>query len=176
MRNMFLFVLLALSGCMSVSTGNVAMSEDGQILNRINGTRSIPISNGLSAKQALDAVEQVILTPHYGHNDKLIDLWRLEDRSPDDKWIRVGLTTRKHYLSVCYRVENGELVPDVPNSSGLKQKGARIHKKVPLWINSFNSYITEQMYIISRGLNNTSMIRDPGSGTAPSELGTAPAK
>lgn len=56
------------------------------------------------------------------------------------------MTVRRHYLCVCYRIENGSLVPDVPTSTNLKQSGVKIHRRVPGWINGFNALISQQLY------------------------------
>jgi hypothetical protein len=75
-----------------------------------------------------------------------VSQWRLEARDPANKWIRIGLTARSHYLCVCYRIEGGKLIPDVPTSTNLKQDGIRIHRKVPVWINNLKPLISQRFY------------------------------
>lgn len=123
------------------------VAADGTRLNRIPGTEQIPIPAGISDVQALDAVEQAIRGTGAGDRSIYwVSQWRLENRDPQNKWIQVVLTARAHILHVCYRIENGALIPDVPSSSNLKQDGVRIHRKVPQWINRLNTLISAKLY------------------------------
>ena len=148
-----------LSGCMLFGGGEsdrgpVVRDENGVALNRIPGTNSVDIPAGISDSQALDAVELAINGTSPGErNNSWVSKWRPEARDENNKWIRIGLHARKHYLCVCYRIEGGKLVPDVPTSTNLKQNGTSIHRKVPLWINDFNTLITTQMYGLKNGSN-----------------------
>lgn len=127
------------------------IGPNGERLNRIPGTLPIEIPQGLTDKQALDAVELAVAGT--GAGDKRIhwaSQWRMEARDPGEKWIRVGLSAREHYLSVCYRIEDAKLVPDVPTSTNLKQDGIKIHRKVPVWINGLKPLIAAKLYAMSR--------------------------
>lgn len=150
----FLSVALCLSGCCLFGTAKDSrpLSADGVRLNRIQGVSSVDIPAGLNDKQVLDAVEKAITGTHPGNRKvAMISQWRPELRDPDNKWIRVGLTVRKHYLQVCYRIEKDKLVPDVPYSENLKQQNTKIHRKVPQWINNFNILIAQQLYAGQNG-------------------------
>ena len=74
----------------------------------------------------------------------------MEGRNDAEKWVRAGLSVRKHYLCVCYRIENGKLIPDVPTSINLNQSGSSIHRKVPHWINLMKPQLVEQLYKASK--------------------------
>lgn len=125
---------------------------DGVRLNRIPGTMAIDIPSGLEDAKVLDAVERAIAGTHPGTRKVvMISQWRPELRDPENKWIRVGLTVRHHYLQVCYRIEGAKLIPDVPTSVNLKQDGTRIHRKVPSWINSLSVLISQQLYAENSG-------------------------
>jgi len=140
--------------CIGCNTSTVApqndtrpVSADGQVLNRIPGTDPIEIPQGVSDVQALDVVESVIRGTNPGDRvNHWVSQWRLEARDPANKWIRIGLTARSHYLCVCYRIEGGKLIPDVPTSTNLKQDGIRIHRKVPVWINNLKPLIAQRFY------------------------------
>ncbi|MBP5509576.1 MAG: hypothetical protein J6Z49_01510 [Kiritimatiellae bacterium] len=122
------------------------IAADGTRLNRIPGTGPISIPAGLSDVQVLNAVEQTIKGTGAGdRNIYWVSQWRLENRDPANKWIQVVLTVRAHILHVCYRIENGALIPDVPSSMNLKQNGTRIHRKVPQWINQLNTLIAARL-------------------------------
>lgn len=144
----------ALAGCFSdgIDERCQPMGPDGVRLNRIPGTSAISIPAGLSNERALDAVEQAISGTHPGtRSNSWVSQWRPELRDPSNQWIRVGLSVRQHYLCVCYRVEGGSLVPDVPTSRNLNQDGVSIHRKVPAWINRFNSLVSQQLYANAEG-------------------------
>lgn len=117
-------------------------------LNRIVGTGSVAIPAERTDAQALDAVARAVKAANPKDRQggfSLLGQWTLEERDPGNKWIRVALRIRTHYMAVCYRIENGRLVPDVPTSRNLKQNGSKIHGNAPRWINNFNVIITEQM-------------------------------
>lgn len=153
MKNLMVIATMALSvgmcGCsLFRSVPDPVKGPDGVLLNRIPGTNSVDIPAGLVDAKVLDAVEKAIQGT--GGNQQRVNhwvsQWRMERRDPDNKWIRVGLTVRQHYLSVCYRIENGKLIPDVPTSTNLNQDGCKIHRKVPNWINKLNTLISQQLY------------------------------
>ena len=160
------------SGFLNFGSGSSQADErpigpNGERLNRIPGTESIDIPQGISDKQALDVIEATIRGTKAGEGKNYwISQWRMEDRDPANKWIRVGLTARQHYLCVCYRIENGKLVPDVPTSTNLKQDGIKIHRKVPVWINNLKPLISMRFYDLVNGKANP---------TAPAAPATAPA-
>ena len=150
----FLSAALCLGGCCLFGTAEDMrpFSADGVRLNRIAGAASVDIPVGINDKQVLDAVEKAITGTHPGNRKvAMTSQWRPELRDPENKWIRVGLTVRRHYLQVCYRIENGKLVPDVPYSENLKQQDTKIHRKVPQWINNFNVLIAQQLYAAQNG-------------------------
>ena len=167
--------MFALSGC-ALFGGNdepeaagaepVALDENGVALNRIPGTEAIDIPAGLANDKVLDAVEMAITGTRPGErNISAVSQWRPEMRDPENRWIQVGLRARMHYLCVCYRIEGSKLIPDVPTSRNLKQKGTSIHRKVPIWINNFSSLIKMQLYGIVNGNNCTGRVKNE-SGTA----------
>lgn len=132
------------------------LSAEGERLNRIPGVNAVEIPAGVTDVQALDAVERAVGETYSGlRSGVILGQWSPEGRDPADKWIRVGLTVRRHYLCVCYRIEEGKLIPDVPTSQNLKQNGTRIHRKVPVWINSLNVLITQQLYAAKKGTVQT---------------------
>lgn len=142
-------LLSACAGCLSSGTDVVppTVMADGTVLNRIPGVESIVIPAGISDKMALDVVEQVVTLNNSGETrNRWRGEWRMEDRDAANKWIRVGYSVREHYLCVCYRIENGKLVPDVPTSTNLRQNGCSIHRKVPAWINAIRPMISERLY------------------------------
>ena len=138
------FLAALLTGCETLPQTRL---PDGTVLNRIPGVESIAIPSGVSDKTALDAVEQTI---DLAHDGKLPNYrkgqWCVEDRDASNKWIKAGFTVRKHYLCVCWRIEGGRIVPDVPNSRNLDQDGCSIHRKVPAWINTLRPVIAERLY------------------------------
>ena len=120
---------------------------DGVLLNRIPGVNSIDIPSGLDNAKVLDCVEDAVRgTGESTRVNAWVSQWRMELRDPGNRWVRVGLTVRHHYLSVCYRIEEGRLVPDVPMSTNLGQDGCKIHRKVPTWINRLNALIAQRLY------------------------------
>ncbi len=156
---MILGLFAACSGFLGLTMGSQTderpIGPNGERLNRIPGTESIDIPQGVSDKQALDVIEATIRGTKPGEGKNYwISQWRMEDRDPSNKWIRIGLTARQHYLCVCYRIENGKLVPDVPTSTNLKQDGIKIHRKVPVWINNLKPLITMRFYDIVNGNSN----------------------
>ena len=117
-------------------------------LNRILGTAPIAIPAGFTDKQALDSIEAAVHTANPKNKQggfSLLGQWTLEERDPANKWIRVAIRIRAHYAAVCYRIENGNLVPDVPVSRNLNQNGSKIHDNVPRWINNFGRIIKLEM-------------------------------
>lgn len=108
-------------------------------LNRIPGTGSVKIPAGLSNAQAIEAVARTAV----GIGNWVAGRWVVESRDVSNQWIRVNLTVRQHAMTVCYRIENGMLVPDVPQSTNLNQDGSKIHRNVPGWINRFNNRISQ---------------------------------
>ena len=140
--------LVALVGC---ETSQPVYAPDGTPLNRIPGVEAIDIPPGVSDKAALDAVEQSVELSHNGlTRNYWKGQWRMEGRNDAEKWVRAGLSVRKHYLCVCYRIENGKLIPDVPTSINLNQSGSSIHRKVPHWINLMKQQLVEQLYKASK--------------------------
>ena len=144
-------------------------------LNRIPGTDSIDIPQGITDKQALDAVEQAVKGTKAGDTRNYwLSQWRMEARDPANKWIQIGLTARQHYLCVCYRIENGKLVPDVPTSTNLKQEGTKIHRKVPAWINNLKPLISSRFYEMSNGSGTVAPSAPAGAQAAtPKESASA---
>lgn len=114
-----------------------AVCGDVVPLNRIPGADSIQIPPGLSDAQAIEAIARTAV----GIGNWLTGRWTVESRDPSNKWIRVALTVRQHAMTVCYRIENGKLVPDVPQSTNLRQNGSKIDGHVPGWINRFNNRV-----------------------------------
>lgn len=117
-------------------------------LNRILGTAPIAIPAGFSDRAALDCVEAAVHAANPKNKQggfSLLGQWSLEERDPWNRWIRVAIRIRTHYAAVCYRIENGNLVPDVPVSRNLNQNGSEIHRNVPRWINNFGAIIKQQM-------------------------------
>lgn len=112
-------------------------AANGIVLNRIPGAESILIPPGLSDAQAVEAIARTAV----GIGNWMTGRWTVESRDPSNKWIRVSLTVRQHAMTVCYRVEDGKLVPDVPHSTNLNQNGSKIHRNVPGWINRFNNRV-----------------------------------
>ena len=144
-----------LCGCALFSPSDTdstsAVTVDGVRLNRIPGTLPVDIPQGLADTAVLDAVERAIsLTKPGTRKIAIISQWRPELRDPENKWIRVGLTVRTHYLQVCWRIEGTKLIPDVPTSTNLKQDGTKIHRKVPVWINNLGVLISNQLYSQAR--------------------------
>lgn len=144
-------VLVALMGCSSTPATPPVYASDGTMLNRISGTEAIDIPFGVSDKAALDAVEQVVELSRNGQTRNYWKgQWRMEGRNDVEKWVKAGLSVRQHYLCVCYRIENGKLIPDVPTSTNLKQNGSLIHRKASRWINLMKPQISEQLYKASK--------------------------
>ena len=162
MKAIMLACIAVVAGCAQIG-GTLGGSEtvdarpigpDGVPLNRIPGVESIDIPEGVSDKAALDVIEQTITATRPGERrNTFVSQWRLEARDKDNKWIRIGLSARSHYLCVCYRIENGKLVPDVPHSTNLKQDGIKIHRKVPNWINGLRPLIMQRFYDLVNGTN-----------------------
>ena len=164
MKNILAVAFVAvLAGCASVNewSGSGAGAVDtrpvgpnGERLNRIPGVESIEIPEGVSDKDALDVVERTVAATRPGERrNAFVSQWRLEARDKGNKWIRIGLSARSHYLCVCYRIENGMFVPDVPTSTNLKQNGTSIHRKVPNWINGLKPIIMQRFYDLVNGTN-----------------------
>ena len=144
-----------LCGCsLFSSSGSGAVpvvTADGIRLNRISGTIPVDIPQGLDNAKVLDAVERAIALTRPGTRKvAVISQWCPELRDPGNRWIRVGLTVRNHYLQVCWRIEGAKLVPDVPMSTNLKQDGTKINRKVPAWINNLGVLISQQLYGLSQ--------------------------
>lgn len=149
-------VCISVAGCQAFrdggGTSSPAVDErpigpNGERLNRIPGTQEIEIPGGISDLQAMDAIEGVIRGTNPGERvNHWASQWRLEGRDPANKWIRIGLTAREHYLSVCYRIEGRKILADVPTSTNLKQDGIKIHRKVPAWINKLRPLILQKLY------------------------------
>ena len=117
-------------------------------LNRILGTAPVAIPAGFTDKEALDCVEAAVHAANPKNKQggfSLLGQWSLEERDPANKWIRVAIRIRTHYAAICYRIENGNLVADVPVSRNLKQNGSKIHDNVPRWINNFGVIIKQEM-------------------------------
>lgn len=151
-----LLIALSMNGCCLFTAEEASPSchvlADGTRLNRIPGVTNVDIPAGVTDKQVLDAVEKAITGTHPGNRKvAMVSQWRPELRDPANKWIRVGLTARNHYLRVCYRIENSQLIPDVPFSTNLKQEGTKIHRKAHMWINNFNALIAQQLYAEQNG-------------------------
>ncbi len=147
LMGMGLMVLCA--GCLSLGPQEDTrpLGPEGQRLNRIEGTIPIALPTELTNAQVLDCVEQSIEST--GDNKRKsywVSQWRLEQRDAKDAWIVIGLTVRSHYLQVCYRIENGQLIPDVPYSVDLDQDKTKIHRKVPEWINNLRPLIQAKLY------------------------------
>lgn len=115
----------------------ITWGSSAEELYRIQGVESVQIPAGLSNAQALDAVQRTAT----GVGNWLTGRWGFEARDVSNQWIRVVLNVRRHSLTVCYRVENGALVPDVPHSTNLNQVGSKIDDHVPGWINRFNNRV-----------------------------------
>ncbi len=146
-----LSLLLLCGGCLSQEQAAVDLrpiGPNGQRLNRIEGTSPLAIPKGMPDAQVLDCVEKAIEGPgeKEGQKNYRKSQWHLEKRDVNNKWIQLGFTVRRHYLQVCYRIEKGLLIPDVPHSVNLKQNGTKIHRKVPVWIESLYPLIQSQFY------------------------------
>lgn len=138
---------LTFIGCSTADIDNNVVSSDGQRLNRVEGTIPLPIPPELSAAEALDCIEKAISgTGVHKRKNFWVSQWRTEQRDAENRWMIIGLTARGHYLQVCYRVEQNQLVPDVPMSTGLKQTEDSIHGKVPVWINNLRPMIMSNIY------------------------------
>lgn len=125
-----------------------AQVQSAAPLNRILGAAPVAIPAGFTDKEALDSVEAAVHAANPKNKQggfSLLGQWTLEERDPANKWIRVAIRIRAHYAAICYRIENGNLVPDVPTSRNLNQNGSQIHRNVPRWINNFGVIIKEQM-------------------------------
>ena len=157
MKKLLIVGLLAVAGCgifRGSGGGSVSQDENGNAIYRIAGTVAVDIPAGVSDSQALDAVELAINGTSPGErNNSWVSKWRPELRDPENRWIRIGLNVRQHYLCVCYRIEGNKLIPDVPTSRNLNQKGTSIHRKVPAWINNFSNLVQMQMYGLANGSN-----------------------
>ena len=156
MRKLIMVLMLAamFAGCVggASESASVPGGSGGQHLNRIPGTESIEIPQSISNEKALDAVEIAVKGTRPGDRvNHWVSQWRMEARDPANEWIRIGLTARNHYLCVCYRIEGGKLVPDVPTSKNLKQEGTKIHRKVPVWINNLKPLISQRLYDMVNG-------------------------
>ena len=117
-------------------------------LNRILGTAPVAIPAGFTDKEALDCVEAAVHAANPKNKQggfSLLGQWTLEERDPANKWIRVAIRIRVHYAAICYRIENGSLLADVPVSRNLNQNGSQILRNVPRWINNFGAFIKQQM-------------------------------
>lgn len=125
---------------LSVALG-LSLFGDAVPLNRIPGVDSVHIPEGLTNEQALNAVEHSAS----GMGSWILGRWSRDARDASNHWVRVVLNVRSHSLTVCYRIENGMLVPDVPYSSNLNQNGAKIDGHVPGWINRFNRRIKDNL-------------------------------
>lgn len=150
--------VVVLSGCSVIfpTEDTRPLSAEGERLNRIPGVNAVEIPAGVTDAQALDAVERAVESTYVkGRWSPWVSKWTPELRDSSDKWIRLGFTLRRHYLCVCYRIEDGKLIPDVPTSQNLKQNGTRIHRKVPQWINSLNTLISQQLYAAKKGTVQT---------------------
>ena len=150
---MKLLAMMLVLVCSVITTGcftpapQPVRGADGVLLNRIPGVNSIDIPSGLDYAKVLDCVEDAVRgTGESTRVNAWVSQWRMELRDPGNRWVRVGLTVRQHYLSVCYRIEEGRLVPDVPTSTNLGQDGCKIHRKVPTWINRLNALIAQKLY------------------------------
>jgi len=130
-----IMVCVALATTLLVAYGDATPSAAS--LNRIPGAGSIKIPEGLSDDQAIEAVARTAV----GIGNWVAGRWVVESRDVSNQWIRVNLTVRQHAMTVCYRIENGMLVPDVPQSTNLNQDGSKIHRNVPGWINRFNNRV-----------------------------------
>ena len=139
---------LGLSGAAQTTTPAAAQPPAAVQLNRILGTVPVSIPAGFTDKQALDSVEAAVHTANPKNKQggfSLLGQWTLEERDPANKWIRVAIRIRAHYAAICYRIENGNLVADVPVSRNLNQNGSQIHRNVPRWINNFGVIIKQEM-------------------------------
>ena len=142
--------LLALGSTATAQTTAPAAAQPPAAvqLNRILGTAPVAIPAGFTDKQALDSVEAAVHAANPKNRQggfSLLGQWTLEERDPANKWIRVAIRIRAHYAAVCYRIENGNLVADVPVSRNLNQNGSQIHRNVPRWINNFGAIIKQEM-------------------------------
>lgn len=144
-----------------------AIRGDESSLNRIPGAESIQIPPGVSDAQAIEAVARTAV----GIGNWLTGRWVVESRDPSNKWIRVALTVRQHAMTVCYRVENGKLVPDVPQSTNLRQDGSKIDGHVPGWINRFNNRVVPHFAEVARPA--TTNVPAPAATPAPTQTESA---
>lgn len=153
MKNLMIAVILVSLGAgvhvpARAQASAVAAQPVAVPLNRILGTAPVAIPAGFSDRTALDCVEAAVHTANPKNKQggfSLLGQWSLEERDPADRWIRVAIRIRTHYAAVCYRIENGNLVPDVPVSRNLNQNGSEIHRNVPRWINNFSAIIKQEM-------------------------------
>ena len=110
------------------------------------------ILQNLIDKAVLDVVERIVGANNDGaRQNRWKGQWRMENRDPANKWIQTGFSVREHYMCVCYRIEGGRLIPDVPRSTNLKQNGCSIHRKVPVWINGIRPQIVQGLYEAHKG-------------------------
>ncbi len=108
-------------------------------LNRIPGMTPVAIPAGVGAAAALDAVEKAVQEANpNGRARSWMGAWNLVQRDPGGTFVLVELSVRQHSLQVCYRIENGALVPDVPSSVNLRQAGTSIHPKAVQWAIDFS--------------------------------------
>ncbi len=142
---------------------------DAVPLNRIPGAESIQIPSGLSDAQAIEAVARTAV----GIGNWLMGRWTVESRDPSNKWIRVALTVRQHAMTVCYRIENGKLVPDVPQSTNLRQNGSQIDGHVPGWINRFNHRVVPHFAEVAKPAAANVPVPTPPATTAPAKTESA---
>lgn len=155
-----LFMVLAVCG---------QETANGVVLNRIPGAESISIPPGVSDAQAIEAVARTAV----GIGNWLTGRWTVESRDPSHKWIRVALTVRQHAMTVCYRVENGKLVPDVPQSTNLRQNGSKIDGHVPGWINRFNNRVVTHFGEVTKISVTNTPVPAPAAAPAPAKTESA---
>ena len=144
-------------------------TANGVALNRIPGAESITIPPGLSDAQAIEAIARTAV----GIGNWLTGRWVVESRDPSNKWIRVALTVRQHAMTVCYRVENGKLVPDVPQSTNLRQDGSKIDGHVPGWINRFNNRVVPHFAEVAKSAATNVPVPAPVATPAPAKTESA---
>ncbi|MCQ2391837.1 MAG: zinc ribbon domain-containing protein [Kiritimatiellae bacterium] len=126
-------------------------------LNRIPGAGSVRIPDGVSDAQALAAVEKAA----DNRGSWILGRWTVETRDPSNRWTRVVLSVRSHTLTACYRIENGLLIPDIPQSTNLNQHGSQIDSHVAGWICRFNRRVEENLRVAQRAAAVPAVVAAP---------------
>ncbi len=139
-----------LAGCMTLKPEEPTYAKDGTPVWRIKGTRALPIPEGMTNEAVMKSVALTIVRQRGKRN--FMRYWAVEKVDPNNNWILLGMSIRDHFFNLCYRIEDGKLVPDVPYSQNLDQEGTEIHDKVPNWINTLGLYISNNLFADQQGI------------------------